>query len=223
MKIKNLKNLGVILLLLLGLNSYGSAGNDASTGEEPREVIKMNIRFETERCQTTRDMSMCSISTPINPSSISKDIKLYPNLTICHVPPESGGSNSCNALQGHWIDLEQVYLNSAKRYIGIVTITKSTYSKSSNPGENLDWYHVEVEILGNGKTISKMETGVVSINQLQSVKLLAEEFSDGAGTTTTYLNVGPNLFPNIKGVNLKNENTNLETVKWNVIKGQILE
>lgn len=230
MKNKNITKLGSLLLILISLNSYGSPDTNPGNGDNQplpppltREVVMMNIGFQTRRCQINRDMSMCSVSAPKVPSSSTNNIELFPGNNLCQIPPDRTGSFSCNTLQGHWIDLEQTYYYPGKRYIGIVTITKSMSSQESNKEENLDWYHIEVEVLGKGKTLAKMETGVRSIGQLQSVKLLADEIEEDSATITTYLNVGPSLFPEVKVANLNNEHQKLEPAKWKVIAGRILQ
>ncbi len=225
MKNKNITKLGSLLLILLCLNSYGASGIDPGKGGLPpfTEVVMMNIGFQTMRCQVNRDMKMCSVSAPKIPSSATKNIELVPINSLCNGSSGNTGTTPCYSFQGHWIDLEQTYYYPGKRYIGIVTIIKSTSSQESNKGENLDWYHIQVEVLGKGKTLAKMETGVRSINQLQSVNLLAEEVEEESGTITTSLNVGPNLFPEVKESNLTQEHQKLEPAKWKVITGRILQ
>ncbi len=165
----------------------------------------------------------CNVGNPVDPSGITKDIVLSPVNEICKIETDDK-ITSCYSFRGHWIDLEQTYHFPGKRYIGIVSITKSTNSKASKEDENHDWYHIEVEILGKGKAIAKIETGVRTISQLQAVKLLADEVEDESSRTTTFLNVSYNLFPEVKDSKLNFEQHKFESpAKWKLIKGRILE
>lgn len=185
----------------------------------PEEVI-MFIQFETEACNYTGDMGLCSVPGKIDRESDKKIILKRISYYACQ---DSGtddqvGNGDCSEYYtktGHWIDLYEAS-PLFKRYIGIVTVIKSNNEKNS-------WYQIKVEILSRGKTLAQMEAGFKSWNQLQSVKLLAEEINRDNRSIKTYLNIGPSIYSSASLNKNVLSDQNLEPIQWNVTKGKIIQ
>ena len=186
----------------------------------PNEMVQMNIQFQSETCYKQGERSkMCLM--PIG-FGRNYNIELTPISNICNSPINDGNSTpTCPAdkkSEGHWIEL---YNGGAygKRYIGIITITKTSIPSGSDQSKDSIWYSMEVEILSKSKTVAKMTTSFSSWSQLQGTMLLAEEEEDSNYSTRTVLRFGPAWNPNLKQLN----SANTPPIKWNVIRGKLLE
>lgn len=183
----------------------------------PVEQVRMNIQFSTETCTYNGNMAMCS-----TPQYGGQDFNIALNPILSSCSPNTGPDGSVGTCpsymwQGHWIDLFNT--SYGRRFIGIITVTKSLISRSSQNGPDSYWYSIEVEILGKSKTVAKMSSGFSSWDQLQTVTLLAEEEVQEGYSTKTQLRFGPSWTPAIKANSLRNH----RPVQWNVVRGKLIQ
>lgn len=190
----------------------------------PSEIVKMNIQFESIVCFRHNNTESCSMSN-INPRG-DQSITLQSHLYLCADPtrPDSDPSNpKCPfdaVKEGYWIDLGRSPKN--QRLIGIITIKKwiqKIDTTEGSPNEQ-SWYEIEVEVLGKNKTLVQMSGRLNSWNQLQPVKLLAEENENDYSNSKAYLRFGPALFPTPN--TMSDGRSALDPIHWKVTKGKII-
>lgn len=188
----------------------------------PAEQVRLNIQFQTESCNHQGNFMMCSspnIQAQDRTIELNRIFSSCQNPTPDPIPGSDGKFRRCKSYQwqGHWIDM--FYGGSGKRFIGIITVTKTLISKNSQAGSESNWYSMEVEILGKSKTVAKMSSGFSSWDQLQTVTLMAEEDEQENYSTRTQLRFGPSWNPSL----LVNRNLNHEPIRWKVTRGKLLE